>query len=65
MRPLIDYEIRHNAAHSGEVEQSQSDRRILEARKAALEQEAAKAKTEDNREKARRELAEVNKGSAD
>jgi hypothetical protein len=60
MRPLIDYEIRYNAAHSGEVEQSQSDRRILETRKAALEQEAAKAKDENNREKARRELAEVN-----
>ena len=60
MRPLTDYEIQYNAAHAGEVEQSQSDRRILETRKAALEQEAAKAKADDAREKARRELAGVN-----
>ncbi|MDR1133574.1 MAG: DUF3987 domain-containing protein [Synergistaceae bacterium] len=60
MKPLTSYEIQYNAAHSGEVEQSQSDRRILEERKTTLEKEAAKAKTEDSREKARRELAEVN-----
>jgi hypothetical protein len=60
MRPLTDYEIQYNAAHAGEVEQSQSERRILDARKTALEQEAAKAKTEDVREKTRRELARIN-----
>ena len=65
MRPLTDYEIQYNIAHSGEVEQSQSDRRILETWKAALEQEAAKAKADDAREKARRELAGVNEEIAD
>jgi hypothetical protein len=60
MKPLTNFEIQYNAAHSGEVEQSQSNRRILETRKAALEQEAAKAKSEDIREKARRELAGLN-----
>jgi hypothetical protein len=60
MKPLTDFEIQYNIAHSGEVEQSQSNRRILETRKTALEQEAAKAKAEDNRKKALRELAELN-----
>jgi hypothetical protein len=60
MKPLAGYEVQYNIAHSGEVEQSQSDRRILEARKTELEQKAAKAKAEDIREKARRELAGVN-----
>jgi hypothetical protein len=64
MKPLTDYEIKYNAARAGEVKQSQSARKILEARVAALEQEAAKAKSEENREKARRELECVNEDLA-
>jgi hypothetical protein len=60
MRPLANYEIQYNVAHSGEVERSQSDRRVLESRRAALEQQAAKTKAETGREEARRELIDVN-----
>jgi hypothetical protein len=60
-RPYVDYEIEYNKEHGGEVKQSESEFRLLQASITKAEREAINAKTSDDRLRAEYELEKLNK----
>ncbi|GHV55681.1 hypothetical protein FACS1894216_18590 [Synergistales bacterium] len=58
--PLIEYEVWYNEQHGGEVNQSRSERRLLEGRIAQAEKTAISEKSAEKRRDAERELLSLN-----